>query len=134
MTKPAVAVVAFIWLTVSGLALACSTTPIESEGFADMAQTNTDRNLLVDFGSNPEAPPPPDVGIAITLIPAAAQSRYPLQAPIVLAGSFQADGTLLGAVSGNPTTNIVLVLRRTDTPSLIKVPLYSPKTVFPTPN
>jgi hypothetical protein len=101
-----------------------------------MAQTNTDKNALVDFGANPDAPTPPDIGIALRLSPQSpgSGSRYSPRASVILAGSYRADGALIGASGGNLGASVFLTLRRTDLPSTTTVRLYSPKAVIPSPN
>ncbi len=86
-----------------------------------------DRNRLVDFGADPAAPEPPDVGIAIALVPDGAGSSYRMDHPIVLAGSYRVDGKLYQECEQNPAAAIQLVLTRKDKPGVETLPLYSPK-------
>ncbi|MBZ5637775.1 MAG: hypothetical protein LAO51_03350 [Acidobacteriia bacterium] len=88
-----------------------------------------ERNQLVDFGANPDAPEPPDIGIAIALVPESQGSgtAYHVDRPIVLAGSYRVDGKLFQEYEQNPAAAIKLTLTRKDKPGVESVPLYSPK-------
>lgn len=88
-----------------------------------------DRNQLVDFGENPQAPEPPDIGVAIKLVSdtESAGAGFLAGHPIVLTGSYRVDGKLYRECEQNPAAAITITLTRQDRPFVQKVPLYSPK-------
>lgn len=70
----------------------------------------------VDFGADPLAPEPPDVGIAISLLAGAKPAVFPLAQPVVLHGSFQADFALLKLCREGLSASILVTVIRTDQP------------------
>jgi hypothetical protein len=73
------------------------------------------RNSSVDFGDDPKAPEPPDVGIEIGFDPGGA-TRFPVGEAVMLHGAYRVDAPLLRQCKGNPGTGILLTIIRTDKP------------------
>jgi hypothetical protein len=84
----------------------------------DMPLMIEQKNLLTDFGDNPDAPPPPDVGIAIAFSPSLAETgaRFPASGPVVLHGAYEANGTILKRCEGNSGAGIFVTVIRVDRP------------------
>jgi hypothetical protein len=82
------------------------------------------QNELVDFEETPEAPEPPDIGIAVRVWPAQVEPGK----PVFLAGSYSADCALLAQCQQHLAACVILTLVRIDGDKLFKVslPLVTP--------
>ena len=89
-----------------------------NEGVYHMAFMIEEKNQLVDFGQNPDAPKAPDVGIAITFAQVAPNTvaRFSASGPVVLHGAYQADGAVLRHCEDNPGAAIYVTVIRVDKP------------------
>jgi hypothetical protein len=74
------------------------------------------RNSLVDFREDKDAPKPPDVGIAIALLPASKPLKFSVGQPIVLHGAYQADLNLIRLCPAGMSGSVMMTLIRTDRP------------------
>ncbi len=97
--------------------------PSAMEG-KNMEKQPEEQNLLVDFGKTPEAPEPPDIGIALRVWPAQVKEGE----PVFLAGSYSADGPLIILCKQNLAACVRLTLVRLGIGSIFQVtrPLITP--------
>jgi hypothetical protein len=104
-------------------AITIGAVPQTQEGNA-MSRQPEEQNLLVSFEETPEAPDPPDIGIAIRVWPAQIKPGN----PVFLAGSYSADCALIEQCQQDLPSCVVLTLLRTDGKRLLRtsVPLISP--------
>lgn len=92
-----------------------------------MSQTLTERNRLVDFGADDEAPEPPGVGMAISLGPDDSGGRFRAGQPVVLHGAYRADMDLIRRCREDLAASILLTLIRTDRPWGVTARLVTPR-------
>jgi len=85
------------------------------------------RNSLVDLGEDKDAPEPPDVGIAIAVLPAAKPLKFTLGQPIVLHGAYQADLELIRLCRAGMSNSVMLTLIRIDRPGGETARLITPQ-------
>ena len=84
-----------------------------------------DRNRLVVYAEDPEAPPAPSLGVAIRFA-AEGEASFKVGEHTFLYGSFRADRTLIQASGGEPKSFVFLTLIRTDKPYGQTLQLYTP--------
>jgi hypothetical protein len=89
-----------------------------------MNRTPEEQNQLVDFEETPDAPEPPDIGIAVRIWPTQAE----IGKPVFLAGSYSADCALLEQCQQDLASSVILTLVRTDgrRPFKVSLPLTTP--------
>jgi hypothetical protein len=119
------------------LLTSCPDTPAKQHYYLTFQKTQSmtteQRNQLVSFEANPEAPASPEIGIALA-IGKNTSAVIPLGKVIILNGSFSADGALLLASENNLAASIHLSLARLDKPSVDTARLITPTVVFKSPN
>ena len=84
-----------------------------------------DRNRLVTYAENPDAPPAPTLGVAIRFA-IEGEPRFKLGENILLHGVFRADGAMIKGSDGEPKSFVFLTLIRGDRPYGQTIQLYSP--------
>lgn len=107
-----------------------------NEGVSPMALMTEERNQLVDFGENSDAPEAPDIGIVIGFGPVAPATvpRFRVGAPILLHGAYRANGALLLQCNSEPATAILIILTRRDKPVIESARLVTPTAVIKSPS
>ncbi|MCJ7602702.1 MAG: hypothetical protein MUO63_14535 [Desulfobulbaceae bacterium] len=99
-------------------AIAIGPVPTAQEGNTVNRQIE-EQNQLVDFEETPEAPEPPDIGIAVRVWPTQVEPGK----PVFMAGSYSADGALLNQCQQNLAACVVLTLVRIEGDKLFKTSL-----------
>jgi len=102
-----------------------------SKGDIKMPLMPEDRNSLVVYGEDPEAPPAPTLGVAIRFA-AEGEMRVATGEPAVLHGVFRADPAILRGSAGLAKSAVFLTVLRVDKPFGQTTPLFTP-TVRPAP-